>query len=125
MGRTFREWMDRRVQSESVADWLTVDKNPIVRKAAESLEAQKKRLAERYGQKTADRIIAWTLAGGFVPLPGFQVALLLGLLGVSELARNLKRNKVEVEAKEEEECERIAKEVQREMESEAPERQQA
>jgi len=117
--------MEERVQAEAMSDWLTVDRNPIVRKAAESLERQKRRLADRYGKKTADRIIAWTLAGGFVPLPGFQVALLLGLLGVSELARGLKRNRTEVEAREEAECERVANEVQREIESSADERQKA
>jgi hypothetical protein len=125
MPQKFHEWMENRVKSEAVSDWLTVENNPVVRKVAESLAQQKRRLAERYGQKTADRIIAWTLAGGFVPLPGFQVALLLGLLGVSELARGLKRNRTAVEASDEAECERVANEVQKDMESNPAKRQRA
>jgi hypothetical protein len=111
MAQKFREWMEMRVQSEASSDWLTVERNPILKAVAENLAKQKEKLKERYGQKMADRIIAWTLAGGFVPLPGFQVALLLGLLGVSEIARAIRKEGEGPDPKEEIECKKVADDV--------------
>jgi len=103
--------MEMRVQSEASSDWLTVEKNPILKAVAENLAKQKEKLKERYGQKAADRIIAWTLAGGFVPLPGFQVALLLGMLGVSEIARAIRKEGDGLGPKGEIECKKVADDV--------------
>jgi hypothetical protein len=112
MEQKFSEWMKTRVQSEAASDWLTVERNPILKAVAENLAKQKERLRLRYGQKMADRIIAWTLVGGFVPLPGFQVALLLGLLGVSEIARAIRKEGDGLGPKGEIECKKVAYDVE-------------
>lgn len=116
MEKGFGEWMEERTKSEAVSDWASVERNPLLKSVAESLSRQKEKLTQRYGKKTADRIIAWTVAGGFVPLPGFQVALLLGMLGVSEIARAMRRGEERLEKYAQSECEKVADEVEKELE---------
>lgn len=78
---------------ESFRSWLSFKENPMFEMIRQNLETQRKRLETRYGKGRADTIIATALATGIIPIPGLQIASILALMGISELARIVRKGK--------------------------------
>lgn len=79
--------------TKSFRSWLSLKENPMVERIRQNLETQRKRLEMRYGKGRADTIVATALATGIIPIPGLQIASILALMGISELARIARKGK--------------------------------
>lgn len=92
---------------ESFRSWLSLKENPLVDQIRRSLESQRERLERRYGKSRADTIVATALVTGLVPIPGFQIASVLALMGISEVGRIVRKGK-SVDEESRREAERVA-----------------
>jgi energy-converting hydrogenase Eha subunit H len=81
----------------SFRSWLSLKENPLVDRIRKSLEIQRKRLETRYGKRRADAIVATALATGLIPIPGFQIASILALMGISEVGRIARKGSIKDE----------------------------
>lgn len=99
---------------ESFRSWLSLRENPMVERIRQTLEKQRKRLEIRYGKGRADTIVATALATGLIPIPGFQIASILALMGISELGRIVRMGK-SVDEESRREAERVAEIARNEL----------
>jgi hypothetical protein len=93
--------------NESLRSWLSLKENPLVDRIRRSLEKQREKLERRYGKSRADTIVATALVTGLVPIPGFQIASVLALMGISEVGRIVRKGK-SVDEESRREAERVA-----------------
>jgi hypothetical protein len=98
----------------SFRSWLSLKENPLVDRIRKSLETQRKRLETRYGKRRADTIVATALATGLIPIPGFQVASILALMGISEVGRMVRRGRP-ADEESRREAEKVAEKARNEL----------
>jgi len=99
---------------ESFQSWLSLKENPVLLKVRENLRKQREMLEARYGKKRADTIVATALATGLIPIPGFQIASVLAVLGLSEVARIVRKGR-NVDEESQREAEKVAEIARNEL----------
>jgi hypothetical protein len=99
---------------ESFKSWLSLKENPLVDGIRRSLERQRKGLERRYGKRRADTIVATALATGLIPIPGFQIASILALMGISEVGRMARKGKIK-DDESRREAEKVAEKARNEL----------